>query len=210
MRTEAADALLLIGGKNSRMGRRKDELPIGKVTTMGERMVRELERAVGCPEPGRVWVSCGEMEQEEYAGCPAVRDVYPGCGPIGGIHAGLRICRRPYLMAAACDMPFLKAELFWYLMEQIRQCARSSGRGPDGAVPVLNGRMQPLAAIYSRGLAPYLEQCIKAGNYRMSGALGEMNILHVDVSGNRMLAKMLRNVNTAEEYAQLRKEELPI
>ena len=44
----------------------------------------------------------------------------------------------------------------------------------------------------------------------MSGALGEMNILHVDVSGNRMLAKMLRNVNTAEEYAQLRKEELPI
>lgn len=192
------DGLLLAGGKSSRMGgRHKGDLLYGN-ETFTTRMIHELSK-----DADTIWISYGAKVYGTYENCRIVRDIYPDCGPIGGIHAGLTACESDEVMVAACDMPFLKIELFRYLYKQMEEAGKQEKVAYDGAVSVLDGRIHPLSAIYRRTAALVMEQQILKGNYRIRAALDKMKILYVDVTGNARFAYMLQNVNTMEEYKML-------
>lgn len=193
------DGLLLAGGKSSRMGgRHKGEL-IYEDKTFTERMINEFAK-----EAETIWISYGDRIHYTDDRCRIVRDIYPGCGPIGGIHAGLTACRADEVMVSACDMPFLKIELFRYLKKRLEDAENQEKEGYDGVVPVFNGRIHPLSAIYRKeNVLNVLEMQIIAGNYRIRDALNQLHVLYVDVSTNMEFAKMLQNVNTVEEYQKL-------
>lgn len=196
------DGLILAGGKSSRMGgTHKGNLLLGTETFTG-RMVNELRK-----EAEEVWISYGEMMHESYEGCRIVRDEYPGCGPIGGLQAGLRACTGEAVMAAACDMPFLKIELFRYLEKCLEEEEKKQGEALDGVVPVLEGRINPLAAIYKKSAGDVLERQIQEEDYRIRGALRKMKILYVNLDGDKELGKMLQNINTLSEYQKICKLE---
>lgn len=190
VRKEIMDGMILAGGKSLRMeGKHKGFLVYNKETFM-ERLIREMKR-----EAEHLWISYGTEIHASYEGCPVIMDEYPGCGPIGGIHAGLRQCQADAMMVAACDMPFLRAELYRHLKTKM---------GPaDGVVPLVKERIHPLAAIYSKRILPVLEEQISNENYRLTDALKRLNIIYVDVSGINEYEKMLRNINTVEEYGNL-------
>src|SRR2546427_4845411 len=38
-----------------------------------------------------------------------VRDIVPGCGPLGGLHAALTAARGDFVFVVACDMPYVTA-----------------------------------------------------------------------------------------------------
>lgn len=192
------DGLLLAGGKSSRMGgRHKGDLLYGN-ETFTTRMIHEFSK-----DADTIWISYGAKVYGMYENCRIVRDIYPDCGPIGGIHAGLTACESDEVMVAACDMPFLKIELFRYLYKQMEEAGKQEKVAYDGAVSVLDGRIHPLSAIYRRTAALVMEQQILNGNYRIRAALDRMKILYVDVTGNARFAYMLQNVNTMEEYKML-------
>ena len=192
------DGLLLAGGKSSRMGgRHKGDLLYGN-ETFTTRMIHEFSK-----DADTIWISYGAKVHGTYENCRIVRDIYPDCGPIGGIHAGLTACESDEVMVAACDMPFLKIELFRYLYKQMEEAGKQEKVAYDGAVSVLDGRIHPLSAIYRRTAALVMEQQILKGNYRIRAALDKMKILYVDVTGNARFAYMLQNVNTMEEYKML-------
>lgn len=192
------DGLLLAGGKSSRMGgRHKGDLLYGN-ETFTTRMIHEFSKAADT-----IWISYGAKVYGTYENCRIVRDIYPDCGPIGGIHAGLTACESDEVMVAACDMPFLKIELFRYLYKQMEEAGKQEKVAYDGVVSVLDGRIHPLSAIYRRTAALVMEQQILNGNYRIRAALDRMKILYVDVTGNARFAYMLQNVNTMEEYKML-------
>ena len=192
------DGLLLAGGKSSRMGgRHKGDLLYGN-ETFTTRMIHEFSK-----DADTIWISYGAKVYGTYENCRIVRDIYPDCGPIGGIHAGLTACESDEVMVAACDMPFLKIELFRYLYKQMEEAGKQEKVAYDGAVSVLDGRIHPLSAIYRRTAALVMEQQILKGNYRIRAALDKMKILYVDVTGNARFAYMLQNVNTMEEYKML-------
>src|SRR4030065_1223935 len=71
-----------------------------------------------------------------------VSDRYPRCGSLGGIFTGLSASREPWILLVACDMPFLDPRLMRRL--------RAMRRGVDAVVPCLNGRPEPLHALYSQ------------------------------------------------------------
>src|SRR5215212_3157144 len=80
----------------------------------------------------------GDFEKSQL---PAVPDVYPKWGALGGLHAALSACRREWAIVVACDLPLLTAELFERLA--------SLRNEHDAVVPVQpDGRPQPLAALY--------------------------------------------------------------
>lgn len=192
------DGLLLAGGKSSRMGgRHKGDLLYGN-ETFTTRMIHEFSK-----DADTIWISYGAKVHGTYENCRIVRDIYPDCGPIGGIHAGLKACESDEVMVAACDMPFLKIELFRYLYKQMEEAGKQEKVAYDGAVSVLDGRIHPLSAIYRKTAALVMEQQILNGNYRIRAALDKMKILYVDVTGNARFAYMLQNVNTMEEYKML-------
>lgn len=194
-----AEGLILAGGRSRRMGGIHKGILTYNGETFTQRLINELRREIVC-----VRISYGSEVREDYGGCPIVMDIYPGCGPMGGIHAGLESCESQWLAVAACDMPFLKARLFCFLMDRLSK-TKGEGIDCDGAVPVLGGRIHPLAAVYQTGTAGIFEGQIRKGNYRVQDVLKRLNILYVDLTGQKIWEKMLQNINTAEEYEGLAK-----
>lgn len=196
-----AEALILAGGRSTRMGGVHKGSLTYKDAAFTQILIKEFQREDIC-----VRISYGIKIRKDCGGCPVIMDIYPGCGPIGGIHAGLKGCGSKWLAVAACDMPFLKIELFRYLMDRLFQAEKEGGQY-SGAVPVTDGRVHPLAAIYHRGAADILEEEIRQGNYRLKDALKRLNILYADLTGQKIFEEMLQNINTAEEYERLKENE---
>ncbi len=193
-----ADGLILAGGKSQRMGGRHKGSLMYDGMSLEERIIGELRQ-----EAETVWLSYGTQVRKEYEGCRWVLDEFPGCGPIGGIHAGLKCCGRPLLMICACDMPLLRIQLYRFLYDSLLE-EEGKGSAPyDGVAPVAFGRVHPLAALYRKGFAQVLERQIAKGDYRLTHGLEAGRILYVDVTDKTELTKMLANVNTMAQYEEL-------
>jgi molybdenum cofactor guanylyltransferase len=73
--------------------------------------------------------------------------------------------------------------------------------------PLVGGRLHPLAAVYSLDVLPVVESQLTAGDFRMTRLpelvptlfLGEADFADVDPE-----CESLRNVNTAEEFEEMR------
>ena len=218
------DGLILAGGKSRRMGgRHKGEMACCPSVRSGHALSDEsrLSNQAGAggrqegetflgrmiaefrKETDTVMISYGEKVHREYEDCKIVRDIYPDCGPIGGLHAGFRESDSEKIMVAACDMPFLGIELYRFLIDEMEREEKRRGCLLGGVVPMSDGRIHPLAAVYRKGMGVILEEQIAVGEYRLRKALERLEILYVDVSKNPEMCRMLRNINTVEEYEQL-------
>lgn len=204
------DGLILAGGKSRRMGGyHKGDLVYRRQTFL-EHMIGEFRK-----EAGHIWISYGAEQRKGYEGCGIVTDEFLDCGPMGGLHAGLHVCVNEYVMTAACDMPFLEIGLYRYLYGKLKEAeaieetekAEKTEKTDEGiymgAVPVAEGKVHPLAAIYRKGMEKELERRLKAGEYRLRDALDSQKILYVDVTAIGEFRKMLMNVNTVSEYETL-------
>ncbi|HWH70084.1 MAG TPA: NTP transferase domain-containing protein, partial [Candidatus Sulfotelmatobacter sp.] len=80
----------------------------------------------------------------DYSGlhCPVLVDVEPGFGPVAGIERGLHAVSSPLLLVLAVDLPKMTAA---FLNQLAAHCDPLTG-----AVPKLNGELEPLAAIYPK------------------------------------------------------------
>jgi len=136
-------AAILAGGRSSRMGREKALIPINGVPLIARTaaVLRYLFRDIV--------VVTTNPEVAEAAGCSAVLDVYPGFGPLGGIHAALRGDRAPCLVVA-CDLPFLNPPFLDFLCTQ--------WNGHDAVVPRSAHGLEPLQAIYGGACAEIFER----------------------------------------------------
>jgi len=133
-------AVILAGGRSSRMGRDKAGLVFQGQTLLARQV--QLARDVGAAE---VFVSGrSDKNYAEWNGRVLV-DNFPGAGPLAGIEAALRVCSSPLLLVLAVDMPQLNAELLRKLFSQ--------GASGCGVVPRVAGRIEPLGAIYPRSAA---------------------------------------------------------
>ncbi len=189
-RKKNVDAVILAGGKSSRMGgQHKGSLICGN-ETFTQHLINEAGKVAD-----QIWLSYGKEVREEYAGCHIVKDEYLDCGPIGGIHAALKNAEADTVIVTACDMPFMGAEFFEMLLDQMED-------GIDGVVPrEADGRLHPLAAVYRKDILPVVEEQIQSENYRLRDMLAKVNIRYVEVEDKWL--DMLRNVNTVEEYKNL-------
>lgn len=83
-----------------------------------------------------------------------VEDLYPGLGPLAGIHAGLRAAHNPACLVVACDMPFLALalarELLRWEKPVIKVCLRQ-------------GLIEPFPGIYPKTILSALELSLAQG-----------------------------------------------
>lgn len=192
-------ALVLAGGKSRRMqGLHKGHLPWENQTIM-DHVVGELKKITH-----KVWISYGDTVQDKEPGCDIVMDIYKDCGPIGGLHAGLKKSDVEWMLVCGCDMPCLKVDLYRYLWAAFKKSLQITEW--QAIVPRSEDGIHPLAAIYHHSIAPVLECQIQGGNYRLTHLLGKLKVLYVDVLHHSTYQKMLSNINTLEAYEKLKKE----
>ena len=139
-----ATAVILTGGKSSRMGRPKALLPFD-----GEPLIAHVVRDLKKMFAEAVVVAAPEQELPIL---PAVlvRDEVAYQGPVSGIYHGLKASTKEVCFVTSCDAPFLNLALISHLLSQISDC--------DVVVPFWQERYQPLHAVYRRGVMPLLKE----------------------------------------------------
>jgi len=186
-------AVILCGGKSRRMGTDKARLTINGVPFL-ERIAFELR------EFEELLISVDSIENHPQTVYPSVVDLYPNCGPLGGIHAALSACESDALLALSCDLPLFSHELGEYLCLQLSPDA-------DAVVPITSdGRLHPLCAVYRKTALPVFEQQLKTGNFRMRDAIADLNVVYLPMAQTPCSEKWLENVNTLNEYIALRED----
>lgn len=182
--------LLLCGGKSSRMGVCKALLDIG-----GETLLDVAARA-GAAYPERLF-SVNDPAIPTPQRYQRIADVYPGCGPMAGIHAALRASQRPALITAPCDAPGYSAALADYLAEQY------DARRGEGLDALLlqdeNGKVHPLMGVYAQTCLPAFEESLAAGHFKLMRTLGDLHVKTLPLPPH-ISQRVFLNLNTPEDW----------
>jgi molybdenum cofactor guanylyltransferase len=196
---EAIRGFVLAGGLSTRMGRDKATLEYqGKPL-----VIHALDRlAEVLPNPSIVGT---RSDLSHYA--PVIPDRYSRIGPLGGLHAALNTTDVELNLFLPVDLPLIPA---WFLKEIVQ---RSQLTGAVATVPLVNGRPQPLVALYRRSLCPFLDAAILREEYRVTLLLekvrdmsGGVDFFHVEMlgSGGRTWPyRWFRNVNSPQDFLSL-------
>lgn len=178
-------AVLLAGGKSTRMGRDKAGLIVE-----GQPLWQRQWATLRATEPREVFISGPANGIFAGAGVPIVADSVPGLGPLGGLVAALRCARHPILLVLAVDMPAMTAGF-------LRRMVCAAAAGETGIVPRFGDSYEPLAAVYLRSQLPIVEDALRRGNRSLqhlvrAGVAGGM-IAEYPVSEEER--RLFRNLN---------------
>ncbi len=180
---------ILAGGKSSRMGKNKALLKLENETFI-KRTVKELGSF------SEVLISAAGKGEYESLGCKVVYDEHADIGPIEGIYQVLKAAKEDYVFICAADMPFIKKELVRYLAQFISS-------DTDCIVIADEDHIHPLCAIYSKRALKAAQELIEKGEYRVRKIFKLVNTKYVSLSLSCLDKKVVKNVNTKEEYKEL-------
>lgn len=193
-------AIVLCGGKSTRMGRDKASLPFGEET-----MLQRVLRLLGTIVPvGRI-VVVGARDQTLPA-LPAevivARDQNAGRGPLEGLSAGLRALPREIdaVYATSCDVPLLQPAFVELMFDQLGDA--------DAAVPVDGEFYHPLAAVYRPSVFSTVEQLLAADRLRPRFLFDQVATHKIPVDVLRAVDPELRtlaNLNDPDDYERARR-----
>ena len=184
-----AAAIILTGGKSSRMGRPKALLLFD-----GEPLIVHIVRSLKRMFAEAVVVAAPGQELPPLP-VTVARDEVPYQGPVGGIYYGLKAAGAKYCFATSCDIAFINLPLISYLVSRISNY--------DIVVPYWNERLQPLHAVYRKSVLPLLREQLERGQLRpvflydkvRTYKTSEEEIRGFDPEGLSFL-----NMNTPEDY----------
>lgn len=180
---ENLSALILAGGKSSRMGRCKAELPWNS-TTLIEHQTAKL-RLLGIDDI----VISGYPKPVSGTRCAA--DIYTGKGPLGGIHAGLLAAKNEHCLVISVDAPFLPLSVLEALISE------HTGNGNTVTVLGHGEELEPLVGVYEKSLSTDCERILKTErtSVRKLYELAPLSVLSYD--GDETL---LFDCDTPEDY----------
>lgn len=205
---------VLAGGKSARMGHDKATLALNGRTL--------LEHALGVLRQvaGEVCILGSKHRYGAY-NAPVIEDIYPGCGPLGGIHAGLRATKTDFNLIIAVDTPFLSPEFLGYMAE------RATESRAVVTTPEIAEYRQPLCSVYSREFLPIAERALagpgsisprrrggaeektsrKSKDFKIVPLFPEPGTLVINEAEMARFAfapEMFENLNTPEDLARAR------
>lgn len=187
---------ILAGGQSQRMGTSK-----AFVRLNGKPLIDYVFETLREVTPN-IFLSIGSIPIR-HKHLQVVEDIYPDCGPVGGIYSALRFSKTDLNLIISCDMPFVQADLLKFLVEQAFK------EKPDVTLPVdENGSWQPLCAIYRQSILPNLETAILRNTLKLKAIVAEVHSLiipienaHINYQPNSFL-----NINTPDDLHQTKKQ----
>ncbi len=167
-----------------------------------------------------VWISSNDENLEARFGHPVVKDIHPGNGPLGGLHAALKAARHDLLAVAACDMPFASAALFLHMQavaadwDAVVPASPRSGANQKSSHAALEDYYcEPLHALYRRSCLPGVEAALARGERKFDLLLAAVRTRLILPEERERLAGVhplvFENVNTREDLARLEAAEPP-
>jgi molybdopterin-guanine dinucleotide biosynthesis protein A len=189
-------AIVLAGGHGSRLGGAdKARLDIGGLTTL-ERVRGALDEVAS-----ETILVVNDDRFADLAGVRLVHDPEPHAGVLPALLAALRLATQPLGLLVACDMPFLDVDLLRWLVSQADE--------HDVVMPIVDGRPQPMHAIYRRDASrDAIGRALARGDRRMISFLDDVRVRRVAEDELREHDPDLRsffNVNTPDDLGEARR-----
>ena len=182
-------AVLLAGGKSTRMGRDKAGVLIN-----GEPLWQRQLATLRATAPRELFISGKPDGPYADAGVEIVSDITPDCGPLAGFEAALRRASHPLVLVLAVDLPAMTAD---FLSALVCEATVSS----KGCVTRDEHWFEPLAAVYPHTCLPLATECLLSEDrsmqrfVRLAAEQGHISIREL-AENERTL---FRNVNRPSE-----------
>ncbi len=187
-------AVILAGGENKRMsGVDKAGLIVNGIPII-QRSIRILKESFS-----EVLIVTNEKRDYSFEGVVVVKDMIRGVGPLGGIYTGLSHIKNEAGFFVACDMPFLHSELIARLLDQFDR------EDCDAIVPRHGGDIEPLHAIYRKGLKDSILRSLNndSGDRSIRNFLKKINVHYLDPGDDPEFQNVFKNINTPEDIGRL-------
>lgn len=185
--------VILAGGESRRMGSDKSLLPI-----QGARFIDHVyARLADLFDEVIIVTNAPDLYSD--IPCRKVSDIYRGQGALAGIHAGLMHARQKQIFVVACDMPFVTQDV-------VREICAAAEQG-DLVLPISSSGHEPLHALYAKTCLPAMEQVLATGKKRIISFFDQVRVVEFPSERLQQLdpqEQSFRNINTPEEYFQLR------
>lgn len=185
-------ALVLLGGKSSRMGEEKGLIQYHE-RSQAEHLVFMLEE-IGV----EVFLSVREEQKENYAflNKPLIADQIQGAGPLGGIASAMRTYPQTAFVVVACDLPNLQKEHLDFLLKN-----RNAKAFATCYESPMDGGPEPLCSIYEpKSFSPLMKVWVNGKSCPRKMLFNRtVEILAVEAS------EFLVNANTPNERQQILK-----
>lgn len=181
---EGVSAAILSGGSNSRNGGRPKSFELingQKVIDLQLGVLRSLFDDI-------VFVSREGNLLENVEKVREVADVFPGQGPLAGIHAALLYCEQPNVFVVAGDMPFLEESV---IMQLYSDFSRS---GAKIHIPYTSSGFEPLHAFYSKGIINQVEKQLDGGQHPR--IISVLRVAIYSVTYFNTMQASFQNINT--------------
>ena len=174
---EDCTAIILAGGDSQRMGRDKAMLALSGRPLI-ETVIDNLQSMFA------VTLLSVRTPRPEIS-LPQVCDSQADGGPLTGLVTALEQITTRWAFVVACDMPFISPALIKLLAQYRAQ--------QDAIVPVVQGRLQPLAAFYSASCMASMRASLSLGDKSLRTAISRLDVHYVDEAEIRLVDPQLRS-----------------
>ncbi|MEI3525839.1 MAG: molybdenum cofactor guanylyltransferase [Eubacteriales bacterium] len=182
---EGISLVVLAGGRSSRMGSDKSDLPIGESTFL-EWQIRKGRagnyRYSGVRLPG----AC--------CSAPVTPDRFPGKGPLGGLESCFRLARERQVLVLGVDIPLVPVE------ELERLVLRSREKQKKAVILRHRGKEEPLAGVYDRDLA---DEMLAEIRERKGSVFAFLNRIGYEICDSAAPEECFANINRPEDYRRI-------
>lgn len=184
-----ATAIILAGGKNTRIGKNKAFIQLSTGETI-------LQNAINMLQPifPEIIIVTNQKDAYQKFNVPVVEDLIKESGPLGGIFTGLCYSTSKHNFLVACDMPFIKPALIKLLLEEIGNY--------DAVIPDVDGEVEPLFALYSKNCISVMFEHLQKQSLKIREVLGELHLKKIGAKEiDRLDPEHLSffNINTEED-----------
>lgn len=189
--TEIA-AIVLAGGKSSRMGQDKALIKLGVRTLLNQicTLARECATQVYVVTP---WIE--KYQDVLPLGCALIPEPKDNQCPLGGFITGLHYVEQDWVLLLACDLPLLTTEV-------VKQWCSILPRVEDKAIALLpksSKGWEPLCGFYRSNCLPLLKTYWQRGGKSFQSWLSSQTVQELSIDDPQILF----NCNTPEDLKKI-------
>ena len=194
--TQNLTGVILAGGASSRF----NGIIKAKIVIDGKTIISRILDTLGEIFDDMIIVTNNPEEFIEYNHCKIIGDLFLNKGPLGGIHAAMKVSDRDALFVVAGDMPMLDKKII------IHQTEFYINNKCDVLIPQINNNIEPLHGIYNRSLAGILEAYLQnSDNFSIREFLKMADVRYFLIEDSAGARNAFTNINSPHDILDARK-----
>jgi len=188
---EFGTAVILAGGKSTRMGFDKQFLVINErrlIDSLRKKLRKEFDEIIVVTNKSQYYMGFTDKITE---------DKIPGKGPLSGIHAGLIESNSKFVYFIACDMPNVNLDYIRFMKEKLKDKSFSFA-----CITKFGTWIEPFNAFYSKEMIEHIEEHLKEDNRSVNSLLNKLPVCYIEEREARRFSPnwdMFLNLNTKED-----------